>query len=227
MNKTANQNERISCMLDGELSAAQVVEILAELKGNDAAQIRATWEQYHVLGDALRSDDLNINLSADFSKKMAAALDHEALIFNPLVQKAQQENQANKVKRSVWNSPYFAMSSFAAAAMLALIMTPSILTALRTPGQNPNGPAMASKQGGASENFASTNLKLTSNKAPAANEDFAVNTKHDAANNVNEVLRDPRLDSYLLAHQKASPSLENNGHFIQHANVAPTPEVEK
>ena len=41
------------------------------------------------------------------------------------------------------------------------------------------------------------------------------------------MLRDPRLDSYLLAHQKASPSLDNGARYIQRANVTSSTESEK
>jgi hypothetical protein len=42
-----------------------------------------------------------------------------------------------------------------------------------------------------------------------------------------EMLRDPRLDSYLLAHQKVSPSLDNGARYIQRANVVSSTEAEK
>ena len=34
-----------------------------------------------------------------------------------------------------------------------------------------------------------------------------------------EMLRDPRLDSYLMAHQKFSPSIGNGTQFVTHANA--------
>ena len=47
-------------------------------------QMRADWDIYHQIGDVMRSDDMAINLSAEFAARMAARLDAEPAIVAPI-----------------------------------------------------------------------------------------------------------------------------------------------
>jgi sigma-E factor negative regulatory protein RseA len=67
--------ERISSLMDGELDAHQAEQELARLK-NDSEAL-ASWEAYHLIGDAMRGDCV---VSRQFSARL-----HEQLAAEPTV----------------------------------------------------------------------------------------------------------------------------------------------
>jgi sigma-E factor negative regulatory protein RseA len=221
MNKT-NHDELISSMLDGELTDVQLDALLNRLKSDEGKQILASWDQYHQVGDVLRSEDLAVPLSTDFSNKFSALLDAEPVILAPKANTA----VANKTGESLSKSPYFAISSVAAAVMVAFIMAPQILPLLR-PQAAPD--AQMAKVDSA-DGFAAPGVKLASNASASGhasgNDKKELEFAPKLENQV-EMLRDPILDSYLLAHQKVSPSFDNGARYIKRANVVSSSESEK
>src|SRR5437899_2596441 len=115
--------EQISALADGELSSAYVDMALAALRHNEG---RATWDIYHQIGDIMRSDDMSLNLSPDFTSRMFARLDAEpAMIAAPLAvvpvaaeQIAINNRSAATGTRSMRR---FALPGFAAAAAVAAV----------------------------------------------------------------------------------------------------------
>ncbi|MBC3874291.1 sigma-E factor negative regulatory protein [Undibacterium flavidum] len=225
MNKS-NHDELISSVLDGELSDAQLDALLDRLKGQDGQQVMQTWTQYHELGDVLRSDDLAVALSPNFSAKMSALLDAEPVILAP--QNTMKSNKRNAAKKSA----YWAVTSVAATVILAFLMAPQIIPLLKSPS-NMDGTIAKVES---ADPFSAPGVKLASNTGASA----SASSSGSAANHVNkeaefapklenqvEMLRDPRLDSYLLAHQKVSPSLDNSARYVQRANVVSPTESNK
>jgi sigma-E factor negative regulatory protein RseA len=221
MNKT-NHDELISSMLDGELTDAQLDAVLTRLKSDEGKQIQATWDQYHQLGDVLRSEDLAVPLSADFSQKFSALLDAEPVILAP-----KSYTPAAKVaKETKSKAPYFAISSMAAAVMVAFIMAPQIIPLLR-PQAAPDAQMAKVDQ---TDGFAAPGVKLASNASASGHANSNDKKELEFApklENQVEMLRDPILDSYLLAHQKVSPSFDNGARYIKRANVVSSSESEK
>ncbi|MFA9275443.1 MAG: sigma-E factor negative regulatory protein [Candidatus Aquirickettsiella gammari] len=214
MNKS-NHDELISSMLDGELSDAQLDVLLDCLKGQDGQQIMQTWARYHELGDVLRSDDLAITFAPDFSAKMSARLDAEPVVLAP--QKITKVSNGNGVNKSA----YWAITSVAATVMLAFLMAPQIIPLLNS-HSTLNGEIASVEP---ADSFAAPGVKLASNSAatyPSKDADFAPKLENQV-----DMLRDPRLDSYLLAHQKVSPSLDNSARYVQRANVVSSSESKK
>jgi sigma-E factor negative regulatory protein RseA len=186
MNKS-NHDELISSMLDSELSDAQLDVLLDCLKGQDGKHVMQTWARYHELGDVLRSDDLAITFTEDFSARMFARLDAEPVVLAP-----QKITRASN-KKGVNKSAYWAITSVAATVMLAFLMAPQIVPLLNSPSVLDGGSASVEL----ADPFASPGLKLASNSAathPSKDADFAPKLENQV-----EMLRDPRLDSYLLA----------------------------
>jgi len=72
--------EQISAFVDGELSETQVEVVMAALRSK---QGRAAWNEYHLVGDAARSDEAAIAMSPDFMSKLSARLDAEPAIVAP------------------------------------------------------------------------------------------------------------------------------------------------
>ena len=69
-------NERISALVDGELSETDLNQDLAGLR-NDPA-LRRSWDTYHLIGDVLRD-----NLAPGYSSRVAERLADEPTVFLP------------------------------------------------------------------------------------------------------------------------------------------------
>jgi sigma-E factor negative regulatory protein RseA len=212
--KTENtQNLSISSLLDGELSDAQLDSALASLGDAGNPDGRATWELYHQIGDVLRSDDLAIALSPDFSARFSALLDAEPVVLAPKLRVVATPLADAPVlaasPRKQGIARYIAMTSMALAASVAFFMAPQILPMLD--GQT--SPALRMSKAEAPRNLAPAGIQLASNAPESAPEPSA------QAEGQIEMLRDPRLDSYLLAHQKFSPSMSNGAQYVTRANA--------
>jgi sigma-E factor negative regulatory protein RseA len=194
MNTKDMAREQISAFADGELANDSVDAAMAALRQPDA---REDWALYHQIGDVLRSDDMAFAISPGFSSRMAAALEQEPAIVAPA---AQAEAGAGRSRR--WVGPGMAAAA-AAVAAVAFIATPQLMVALKG-----NDGAEAS----AMPSLASANRDAT------ASAGGALLVKANAAEGV--VLRDPRIDDYLLAHQRFSPSLYSTAQYARSATFA-------
>jgi sigma-E factor negative regulatory protein RseA len=200
MNTKDITQEQISALADGELSDAYVDMALAALRQADG---RDAWDVYHQIGDIMRSDDMALTMSADFSARMAARLDAEpAIIAAPLAVTSQPSEQIAVgggqpvrvgvigVRRTIKR---FALPGMAAAAVAAaaFIVTPQTVVV--------SGPAAQ---------------QMTLASASAVSDDHVVT-------HAGEVLRDSRMDEYLTAHQRFSPSLYSAAQYARPATFAP------
>lgn len=187
MNTTNMTREQISAFVDGELPEGHLDVVLAALRQDEG---RDAWNLYHQTGDALRSDELNVRLSADFNARMFARLEAEPTIMVPANKRIALARDASSLRR-------FAMPGMAAAAVAvaAFLTVPQMMT------QNQNAaPALAAASAPA--------------VTPAAPETVTV------ASQEGEVLRDPRIDEYLLAHQRFSPSVYSTAQYARSATFA-------
>jgi sigma-E factor negative regulatory protein RseA len=182
MNTNMNR-EQISAFIDNEAADGHVDVTMAALRQDEGRQ---TWDLYHQIGDALRSDDLNTKLSADFNQRMFALLDAEPTIIAPAIVSAPVQKSFKR----------FAMPGMAAAAVavIAVLVAPQMMT--QTPALN-----------------ASTGAAPTTLAAAAPN-------TITVASQDGEVLRDPRIDDYLLAHQRFSPSVYSTAQYARSATFA-------
>lgn len=69
--------ERISALMDNQLHSEQALKALSE-----DPSASATWERYHLIGDALR-DELPEQLDLDLSQRIANALEQEPVVLAP------------------------------------------------------------------------------------------------------------------------------------------------
>lgn len=230
METKINTNTSISSAVDGELNDAQLDALLGQMRQDPDRQLLRSWSEYHQIGDVLRSEDLDVSMSPDFSRKIMARLETEPVLFAPKsIEKATSDQQTLGRART---SRYMAMTSIAAAVMVAFVMAPQIISSINGPGQE--SAVVAKAENG--DTFGS-NIKLASNSSvPTSSSNTGTpNTMSGNSKDMEfapkledqvEMLRDPRLDSYLQAHQKVSPTLESGARHIQKANVVPTP-IEK
>lgn len=205
MNTKDMTQEQISALADGELSSAYIDMALAALRQADG---RDAWDVYHQIGDILRSDDMALTMSSDFSARMSARLDAEpTIIAAPLAVTVQPSEQiavgggqpvhiaVAGGRRSIKR---FALPGMAAAAVAAaaFIISPQL--------------AIVSAPAPAPAAVATPQLALASNAG-----DVRVMT------HAGEVLRDSRMDEYLSAHQRFSPSLYSAAQYARPAKFAP------
>ncbi len=226
METKINTKASISEALDGELTDAQLDALLMQMRQDHDHQMMQTWSEYHRIGDVLRSEDLDVPMSSNFTQKLMARLEQEPVVLAPRATKSGAEHQDVRINS---NSRYMAMTSIAAALMVAFVMAPQIISSINPQGQ---GTGILAKSE-VNESFGS-NIKLASNSS-APNSGLTTNpqsTGNGTPKDIEfapkledqvEMLRDPRLDSYLQAHQKVSPTLESGARHIQKANVVPTP----
>ncbi len=170
----------LSALADGDAEAAQRG---CELWRSDP-QARQSWHAYHLIGDVLRSEELAGPPAHDaaFLARMRERLAHEPVPLAPT---------AAVVRRPRWLVPVTAAASVAVVA--------GVLVATQL-GGTPEGPALAGGAGTLPSGVmpVSTGATLAEQAAPAAQP-----TVRRGA-----VIRDPRLDEMLRAHQAARGGLQ-------------------
>jgi sigma-E factor negative regulatory protein RseA len=180
----SSRGERLSAVVDGEgLEPFESFDkMLAEFDHVD----RTTWSAYHLIGDALRSDDLAVHpaTSSAFLAGFAARLEAEPHIVAPVSSSARRG--VSRLRRRI--APALAVA--AAAATLSWIVLPQLQH-----GGSPGTVQTASTNGRADgvQTVAMTNGSGTTQaQAPMAQAQMA------QAN----IIRDASLDQYLEAHQQ-------------------------
>ncbi|MGN6650611.1 sigma-E factor negative regulatory protein [Trinickia sp.] len=167
----SSRGERLSAFVDGEgLDAPMSFDgVLTEFDYAD----RSTWSAYHLIGDALRSDDLAIHpaKSQAFLAGFAARLESEPHFIAP--QEAARRSPSVLRRRA---APALAVA--AAAAMLTWIVLP----------QWHGGPSQGTVQTAATSSHADGVQSVAMTNVPGAQE--------------GNIIRDAQLDQYLEAHQQ-------------------------
>ncbi|MFC0398632.1 sigma-E factor negative regulatory protein [Paraburkholderia rhizosphaerae] len=183
--QASSRGERLSALIDGEWVGEESEAFIGALDRED----RATWSDYHLIGDVLRSDDLALSASAShaFVSGFAARFESEAHIVAPSSSSALRE-QRNASGRLLGRPlgrrllPAFAVA--AAAATLTWIVVPQ-LQGVNTGMQ---GAQVASVSSG------DTLQRVAMASMPVA-------TAQPAVQDAN-IIRDASLDQYLEAHQQ-------------------------
>ncbi len=196
--------EEISVFADGEL-ALQRVDFIAQALRHPAQQ--DSWNLYHQIGDILRSDDMAIAFSADFSARMAARIDAEPIFIAPA--SANTTTPGSPGGRA-WSGRGWLVPGLVAAATAVYFVAPQWLVASRTFAEKSFAQASSWQAGGVQGVDAPLPAvaTLASNSAVGSGGEQAV------------VLRDPRIDEYLLAHQRFSPSMYSSAQFARSATFA-------
>ena len=196
------KNEDISALMDGE-SSAQCDD--AFIQGLRLSKNRESWNAYHQIGDALRSEEMTNNCSAAFN----AAL-FERLAAEPAYLGAGAPSTASTAGFAFNKEPQIV------AARRRLICASRVVS----------GIAAAS----AAIYFGSTLMGDTSAKQAGLNEHLAMQSggtpelvvaqsgAAEATSSSAVVMRDSRIDAYLIAHQRFSPFLYSTAQFARSAS---------
>ncbi|MEC4721995.1 sigma-E factor negative regulatory protein [Noviherbaspirillum sp. CPCC 100848] len=212
MDSKIKTQEQISAMADGEIPVEQLDGLLASLRDKNAQE---DWKLYHQIGDLLRSEDMNVRLSDDFSSRMSAMLDAEPTIVAPSsitgALKPSHDVKAQDVSRPArgsarrWAVP--GMAAAAAMAAVAFVATPQLMVAFKSaPEGAPASVASVSVAGNAP-------IEIAGGSTPQE----AVMATSESGE---VVVRDPRIDDYLFAHQRYSPSVYSTAQYARSATFA-------
>ena len=185
MNTNKTMDARISAFADGSLDVAQHNQLLLALEHPEARQ---TWETYHRIGDALRSPETVIDFSAGFASKMAGLLAAEpAHPSGAAVVASTLNNGSIGFRRAVATVRRFGMRGAGVAAVVVFM-----LVAIPKLGH-----------------LQHANSSAAGISAPGGVGSVA------RANAAGDVLRNPQVDEYLLAHQRYSPSVYSTAQFAR------------
>lgn len=197
--QTGSRGERMSAFVDGESldEIGNISQFLAELKSDE----RAAWSAYHLIGDALRSDDLAVSpaRSSAFMTAFSARFEAEAHVLAPAAPPAKA--RGGMLRRRV--VPAFAVA--AAAATLTWIVVPQLQ------GVDSHGGAQVASVAPADsvQRVALASVPAVTVRAPVVE-----------AN----IIRDADLDQYLVAHQQFSqqPAMPGSMPLIRAAATSPS-----
>jgi sigma-E factor negative regulatory protein RseA len=206
--KDMNQ-EQISALLDSELGDAHIEGVLASLRRSEG---RETWDVYHQIGDVLRSEEMAQDFSAGFTSRLLARLDEEPPILAPMKQSEPQQAQPQQAGGFALRR--FAMPlAIAAAAVFAVVAVPQ----------------MSKKAGPGSDVVASTQqISLPASAGGVVRTEFTPDQPASATTVADgSVQRDPRLDQYIMAHQRYSPAWNSSAEYARSATYTVTSDGNK
>jgi len=212
--------EQISALADGELVDAHVNMALTVLRQPEE---HVTWDLYHQIGDVMRSEEMAFSLSDGFAAKMSARLDAEPTIIVPQLMTTAAEQiivpvavndatASNVVSLAPMRKRFvrrFVMPGAAAAAAIVAVV-------LVTGPQQSATLASAPVAGTAATAIVPS--AITTVAATSAAPQGAASISSLAQQG--EVARDPRIDDYLLAHQRFSPSMYSSAQYARSAAFA-------
>src|SRR3569623_903810 len=221
MNTSKTTREQISAFADGELADNQIDIVITALRQTNGKE---AWEDYHQIGDLLRSNEASVELRSDFSARMAARLQAEPTIMAPTAAVSYINRTPEPTLDAVpsdtrrgWKRMAMPGMAVAAATVLALLSTPQIITALKgnaAEATNPANPASMSVVAAAPVAGAITHASVVALASAPRTVPAAVNP------NDGVMLRDPNIDEYLLAHQRFSPSMYSTAQFARSSLLA-------
>jgi sigma-E factor negative regulatory protein RseA len=206
-------NEQISALVDGQLrgeAATQAVQVVAQ-----DAQARANWHAYHVVGEVLRAQALPWRSAKDkdFLSKLSSRLQQEPtpwvaeFAINSVAAYASSQSATvlDDYKKEAANDPNMRWKWLAGLASLALVAVLGwgVVGGLGGVG-TPSYPAQLAQ-------------------APIPTAPTAPSVQTQAADEPNEaapvMVRDPRLDQMLQAHQQfgGASALQMPSGFVRNA----------
>lgn len=186
---THRRDERLqalSSLMDGAAAPADAGRACAAWR--DAAQARAAWHAYHVIGDVLRSDELGEGARRD--ARFLAAL-REKLASEPIVIAPQVADGARPAafvaRRRGWAAPMAVAAGFVAVAGALVV------TRVSEPGPASRDVTIAATREPALSQAAARPVAVVANASIEAPSEVVANGK---------LIRDVRLDQYLAAHKQ-------------------------
>lgn len=206
MNNTNTVHEQVSALADGHLRDDEFAQVIGKVCADD--DLRATWHTYHLVGDVLRSGvHATCSDTSLFVSRLQGRLAAEPMVpsLTPVL------SEATPVQRRVEaaNEPVFRWKLVAGAASLAAA------AAIGWNWVGTGGPAAPSAQLAAIQPAAPTVVATAVQPQPPQ----ALTPTRVIIGNGNPqiMLRDPRLDQLLEAHQQAGGASQMPSGFLRNA----------
>ena len=211
------RGEELSALLDGELPRGAVERICSEWRTD--ARSRDTWHAYSLIGDVMRCDDLALSCASDeqflrdFRKRMAA----EPVVLAPRpVQAPAADTESDESPPVVRPVRAWAWPLSAALAAGFVVVVGAVIGV-----QNPAASTSAAPQVAmAPADHASNPLMKVSRTEDIAPPSEVYPEGMELVFD-GQVIRDPRLDRYLLAHKQFAGTsvLGPTSGLLRHAAV--------
>ncbi|MDR2325779.1 MAG: sigma-E factor negative regulatory protein [Acidovorax sp.] len=225
MTDDLKNKELLSALVDGELQGDELAQALTWAQGHEG---HGSWQLYHLVGDVLRSPelahhsqhDLLSGLRAQLAKEPPLALQPAELTQLAPAQPPLTSALAGRVADPVANASVFRWKMAAGVASVAAVAALGWNLAVVPVGL---GSQVAQADGGAAVVPAASQPGQTPMMSVPQADGSVIAV---ATGNGNEViLRDPRLDELLAAHQRfgSKASLQMPADFLRNASFASTP----
>lgn len=128
MTMTDNIKQQISALIDGELSSAENNTLLSSLKDNP--ELKATWGRYHLISDALRGEQIQVEVF-NIAERVRARIDDEPAIIS--IPKSRDVTHSSEKDNGVhWLKPAVGVALAASVAGAVIMVMPDFST---NPGQ--------------------------------------------------------------------------------------------
>ncbi|SEA34611.1 sigma-E factor negative regulatory protein [Variovorax sp. YR216] len=207
MKHTNTVREQVSALADGHLRGEEFAHLVGSIGADE--ELRATWQTYHLVGDVLRSgfhapcSDTTTFLSR-FQDRLAAEPPLQAVASLPEAQPVQR----SRVEAA--NEPVFRWKLVAGAASLAAAAAIG-WNWVGIEGSRASGTQLAQQQA------APAAMVATANVTPAPVQTLVPARVLVGNGNPQVMLRDPRLDQLLEAHQQVSGASQLPSGFLRNA----------
>jgi sigma-E factor negative regulatory protein RseA len=204
--ETMNDQEVISALADGQLRGEAFIRAMKLLESTDH---RATWHAHHVVGDVLRMGELpTVQRDRAFLQRLQSTLAHEAVPNHsqarPILDSAVSRSALPVQHAPAVNDAQFRWKAWGGLASICVVSIVSWQMYVGVDKQAKFAQVPAS-----SETAQAT--------APAAVVAVAGSASPGGADNV--MIRDPRLDALLTAHQQSggASAFQNPTGFVRSA----------
>jgi sigma-E factor negative regulatory protein RseA len=207
MNQTKTVSEQISALADGQLQGDEFAALMQQV--GERPELRSTWETYHLVGDVLRSGvHAPCSDSSSFLSKLQVRLAAEQI---SLVQASPVAQDRPVIVAEAANEPVFRWKLLAGAASLA---------AAAAIGWTWVGTSAMSDGAQLAQQHQGKTGSVLAVAGPAASGAAVVSSPRVLVGKDNEaqvMLRDPRLDELLQAHQQVGGASHMPSVFLRNA----------
>jgi sigma-E factor negative regulatory protein RseA len=214
MNQTMTALEQVSALADGHLQGEDFARAIDAVCAEDDA--RVAWRSYHLVGDILRSgahtpcSDTDAFLTR-FQQRLAA----EPVAVTPVLAPVTAAKVITLQRRAdAANEPVFRWKLVAGAASLVAVAAISWTLVGNGAGFSSPGPQIAAQQ----QPAANSVLAAAANNSSSPAAQTLTPTRVVVGGGSPQVmLRDPRLDQLLEAHQQAGGASQMPSGFLRNA----------
>ncbi|WP_431273776.1 sigma-E factor negative regulatory protein [Variovorax ureilyticus] len=207
MKHTNTVREQVSALADGHLRGEEFASVIGRIGFDE--ELRTTWQTYHLVGDVLRSgvhapcSDTTTFLSR-FQDRLASEPPLQTVVALP------ESQPVRRSRAEAANEPVFRWKLVAGAASLAAAAAIG-WNWVGTEGPRASGAQLAQQQA------APAAVVATANIAPPPRQTLTPTRVLVGNGNPQVMLRDPRLDQLLEAHQQVSGASQLPSGFLRNA----------